>query len=81
MQRRAKQSQGWKVKKRHGKDHQVDETERIKAVMMCWENSDGSLVKEPDKKTDNQERRANEEMQNQKMRKNMSILHYIQATD
>ena len=34
--------------------------------MMCWENSEGSLVKEHDKKADDQEGRANEEMQKQK---------------
>ena len=45
------------------KDHQADETEEIEAAMMSWENSEGSLVKERYKKTDNQEGRANEEMQ------------------
>ena len=48
--------------------------------MMCWENSESSLGKEPYKETDDQEERADEEMQ-KKMKKNMSILHYIQATD
>ena len=49
--------------------------------MMCWENSEGSLVKEPYKETDNQEGRADKEMQKQEDEKNMLILHYIQATD
>ena len=34
--------------------------------MMCWENSEGSLIEEPDKETDDQEGRAAEEMQKQK---------------
>ena len=59
----------------------MDETEEIKAAMMCWENSEDSLVKEPYKETSNQEGRADEEMQKQKVKKNMSILHYIQATN
>ena len=33
--------------------------------MMCWENSEGSLVKEPYKEADNQEGRADKEMQKQ----------------
>ena len=53
-------------KNRPEKDHQADETEEIEAVMMCWENSECSLVKEPYKETDNQEGRADEEMQKQK---------------
>ena len=48
------------------KDHQADETGGIEAAMMYWENSEGSLVKEPDKETDDQEDRANKEMQKQK---------------
>ena len=31
--------------------------------MMCWENLEGSLVEEPDKGTNNQEGRADGEMQ------------------
>ena len=34
--------------------------------MMCWENSEGSLEKEPYKETDDQEGRAHKEMQKQK---------------
>ena len=34
--------------------------------MMCWENSEGSLGKEPYEETDNQEERADKEMQNLK---------------
>ena len=44
----------------------MEETEEIKAVMMCWENSEGSLVEEPGKETDNQEGIADNKMQNQK---------------
>ena len=41
----------------------MNETEEIKVAMMCWENSEGSLGKEPYKETDHQEERADEEMQ------------------
>ena len=34
------------------KDHRADETEKIEVAMMCGENSEGSLVKEPYKETD-----------------------------
>ena len=61
-QRRAKQSL-LESKNRPEKDHQVDETEEIKVVMMCWENSAGSLGKEPYKETDDQEESADKEMQ------------------
>ena len=50
-------------KNRPEKDHQAEETEEIKAAMMCWENLEGSLVEESDKETDNQEGRAHNEMQ------------------
>ena len=50
-------------KNRPEKDHQVDETEEIEVAMMCWENSAGSLGKEPYKETDDQEERADKEMQ------------------
>ena len=44
----------------------MEETEEDKVPMMCWENSEGSLVEEPNKKTDNQEGRADDEMQKPK---------------
>ena len=47
-------------------NHQVEETEEDKVVMMCWENSEGSLVEEPNKETDNQEGRDDNEMQKPK---------------
>ena len=50
-------------KNRAEKDHQADETEEIEIVMMCWANSESSMGKEPYKETDNQEERADEEMQ------------------
>ena len=31
-------------------DCQVEETEKDKVAMMCWDNSEGSLVEEPNKK-------------------------------
>ena len=34
--------------------------------MVCWENSEGSLVEEPDKETDDQEGRNDKDMQKQK---------------
>ena len=46
-----------------GKDHQADETEEIKVVMMCWKHSEGSPGKEPYEETDDQDERAYEEMQ------------------
>ena len=46
------------------KDHQAEETEEIKAEIMFWENLEGSLVEEPDKETDDQEGRADNEIQN-----------------
>ena len=42
----------------------MDEVEEIEVVMMYWENSEGSLGKEPYKETDDQEERADKEMQN-----------------
>ena len=50
-------------KTRPEKDHQADETEEIEVVMMCWKNSEGSLGKEPYKEKDDQEERADGEMQ------------------
>ena len=52
--------------KRPEKDFQVQETEEDKVVMMCWENSEGSLVEEPNKETDIQDGRADNEMQKSK---------------
>ena len=45
--------------------------------MMLWENSEGSLVKEPYQETDDQEERADKEMQKQKDREDHvdSTLH------
>ena len=68
-------------KNRPEKDNQVAETEEIEVVMMCWENSEDSLGKEPYEETDSKEEKPDKETQNQKMKKNMSILHYIQATN
>ena len=41
---------------------QAEETEKYKIAMMCWENSECSLVEEPNKQTDDQEGRAVDEM-------------------
>ena len=49
--------------------------------MICWENLKDSLGKEPCEERDDKEEKQDEEMQNQKMKKNMLTLHYIQATD
>ena len=48
------------------KDCQAEETKKDKVAMMCWENSEVSLVEEPNKKTDNQEGRADDEMEKPK---------------
>ena len=48
------------------KDCQAEETKKNKVAMMCWENSEGSLVEEPNKKTDNQEERADDKIQKRK---------------
>ena len=50
-------------KTRPQKDYQAEETEKYEVAMMCWENSEGSLVEEPNKKTDDQEGRADDRMQ------------------
>ena len=63
------------------KDYQAQETVEDEVVMMCWENSEGSLVDEPSKETDIQDRRADDEMQKSKDEKNMPILHYMWGTD
>ena len=48
---------------RPGKDHQADETEEIKVVMMRWENAEDSPGKEPYEETDDKEEKPDEEMQ------------------
>ena len=78
-QRRAKQLQG---KNRPEKDHQAEETEEIEAAMMCWENSEGSLVKKIlTKRLMIKKGELTKRCKDKKMKKHMSILHYIQATD
>ena len=44
----------------------MEETEEDEVAMMCWENSEGSLVEEPNKETDDQEGRADNKMQKPK---------------
>ena len=63
------------------KDYQVEETEKDKVAMMCWENSEGSLVEKANKETDNKKEELTMRCKNQKMKKNMLILHYIQVID
>ena len=48
------------------KDDQVAEILEIEAVMMCWENSEDSLGKEPYKETDDKEEKPDEETQKPK---------------
>ena len=43
------------------KDDQVAEILEIEAVMMCWENSEDSLGKEPSKETDDKEEKPDED--------------------
>ena len=49
-------------KNRPEKDNQVAEAEEIKAAMMCWENLEDSLGKEPCKETDDKEEKPDKEM-------------------
>ena len=58
----SKTIEGLESENRHEKDYQAEETKKDKVVMMCWENSEGSLVEEPNKKTDDQEGRADDKM-------------------
>ena len=44
----------------------MEETEENKVAMMCRDDSEFFLVEEPSKETDDQEGRANDEMQKQK---------------
>ena len=67
--------------KRPEKESQLQETEEDEVAMMCWENMDGSLAEEPNEETGGQNERADDKMEKPKMKKNMLILHYIQATD
>ena len=53
-------------KNRPEKDNQVAETEEIEVAMMCWENSEDSLGKEPYKESDDKEEKPDEEMQKPK---------------
>ena len=53
-------------KNRPEKDNQVAETEEIKVAMMCWENSEDSLGKEPYKETDDKEEKPDKETQKPK---------------
>ena len=48
----------------------MEETEKEKVMMICWENSDGSLLEEPNKKTDKQTGRA-DDTGNRKLNKNL----------
>ena len=48
------------------KDFKAQETEEDKVAMMCWENLEGPLAEEPNKETDDQDGRPDEEMQRPK---------------
>ena len=50
-------------KNRPEKDNQVAETEEIKVLMICWENSEDSLGKEPYEETDSKEEKPDKETQ------------------
>ena len=50
-------------KNRPEKDFQVQETEEDKVVMMCWENLEGFLAKEPNKEIGNQNGGADDKME------------------
>ena len=53
-------------KNRLKKDNQVAKTEENKIAMMCWENFEDSLGKEPCKEMDDEEEKPDEEMQKPK---------------
>ena len=59
------------------KDYQAVETEKDEVAMMFWENSEGSLVEDPNKKTDDQGGRAEDKIQKPKDEEEHvnSILH------
>ena len=63
------------------KDKLTAENEENETAMMCWENLKDSMGKEPHEESENEGKKSIEKMQNQKMKKNNSILHYMQATD
>ena len=60
---------------------QMAESEEIETAMMCWEHLEDSPGKQPYKEIDDKEKKPVEEMKNQKMKKNMTTLHYIWATE
>ena len=53
-------------KNRPEKDNQAAETKEIEVAMMCWENSEDSLGKEPYEESDDKEEKADEETQEPK---------------
>ena len=66
------------------KDFPAQETIRDEVAMMCWENLEGVLAEESNKETSSQDERPNNDKENQVMmkpKKNMPIVHCIQATD
>ena len=67
-------------KNRPGKGKPMAEREENETAMMCWENLKDSPGKEPHEESDNKEKKPIKRCKIQKMKKNKSILHYIQAT-
>ena len=49
--------------------------------MMCWENLEDSLGKEPYEESDDKEEKPDGEMQKPKDGEELSALHYIRATN
>ena len=68
-------------KNRPEKDKPMAESEEDKTVMMCWEKLKTLWEKSLMKNQITSERNPLKRYKNQKMKKNMSILHYIWATD
>ena len=68
-------------KNRPEKDKQTAESEENETAMMCWKNLDDSPGKEPYEEIDDEEKKLVKRQKNQKMKKNMSTLHYIWATN
>ena len=68
-------------KNRLEKDKLTAESEENETAMMCWENLKDSPGKEPHEESENKGKNPSKRHKNQKMKKNMSILHFIWATD
>ena len=67
-------------KNRIGKGKPTAESEENETALMCWEKLKDSLGKESHEEPENKGKKSIKKCKIQKMKKNMSILHYIWAT-